>query len=810
VKLKARALFTFTPLLFLSASPVFADDRYWASSSSSAWGTDGNWSTDIAGTLVGTVPGSTDVAIFNANTVTGAKTIQLGDNRLINGMTFLSGSGPTTFLSGTGSFTNLAIGAGGITMEAGAGDVTFGNGSNVGGVPVRLTASQTWTNNSAGTLRILNSLASNDANPVTLTIAGSGNTTIINNVGTSGGTFSFIKEGSGTLSFSYSSNISLGGTVKLRGGTVAAGSAAVTTLSGGVILEADGTLAATTGGTLSVGVMSEIGGSFGFTKTGAGTVLLTAANTYTGKTIINEGLVNVRNATGLGAIGSVANGTEIGPNGTLAFSPTANTTFAETIALNGGTLGNLSAFTSTLSGPVTLGANSTLSSSGGSGSNLTISGLISESGGAFGFTKTGGNTVTLTNGNNTYTGSIKISEGTLAVTNITNGGALGRLADGADASSKIILDGGTLSYNSNDGIPFGFTLAAGKTSTIASTSQVLRFDGIATGSGNLIKTGDGTLVLNNSSNNYTGTTTINSGIVSVRREGSGSNSTLGTFTGASDGTIVNADGTLQIDPNGTGGSIANITVSEHITLNGGILRSQSLNNLVNGAVVLSANSTLNAVSGATLRVASVISGTGFGYTKTGEGTVVIQSTANTYTGKTEVSAGILSVTGNINSSTTLTVSGTGTFSAGASNIVNDSATVTLGGGILQMNGFSDSMGALVVTGAAELALGRGNSVLTFANSTSKPWADAALSITGWSGLVSGGGAERVLFDAAGLTTEQLSSISFLNPLGFDPGTYSAKFVNNELVPDLLIPEPSAMALVVLGAAVAGSRRRRAN
>lgn len=839
MKPKSSLLRAFPALLAfsISAASLSAADLYWDASESQAWGTAGNWSSDEAGTLPGTVPASGDTVYFNADLLTGGQTVNLGALRTVTGMVFRNGSGPTTIHSGSTSGPNtIVIGAGGITLDPGSGDVTFGTGANAGGVPVRLNSpTVTWENNSTGLLSILNTLASNNADPVTLTVTGSGNTTIANTVGNTNGALTLTKEGTGTLTLSHTGSSYTGATT-ISGGTLAVtvianggsnssiGSSSADSgnlVFNGGTLDYIGTANRTTnrgftldagGGTIrndttaSVTFTGVVTGAGDFTKTGSGSLILnTAANDYTGRTFVNEGTLTARVASSLGASGSTANGTEIGPAGTLTFAPTAATTFTEHITLKGGTLSSTGS-TSTVSAPVSLEANSTFSGT----STLAISGVISESGGSHGFTKTGTNNLSLTNSANSFTGPITISSGTVTVSSISNGGVSSALGAASSDPSNLILDGGTLAFGGNDGMNRGFTLADGKNSTISSTNQVFRIDGLATGSGNLIKAGNGTLALTNTANNYTGTTTINSGIVSIRRGTSGENSTLGTSTGESDGTIVNANATLQIDPagsNGLGGS-GTISIAEHITLNGGTLRSQSRDNTVTGPLVLTANSTLSAANGATLRVASAISGDGFGYSKALPGTVAIESTANTYTGTTAVSDGTLLVTGNINSSTALNINGTGIFSAGASNIVGDTATLTLGGGILQMNGFSDAMGVLAVTGSAELALGGGDSVISFADSSSQTWTTAALSVTGWTGLAEGGGSERILFDAAGLTSQQLASVVFVDPAGLDPGTYSAKFVGNELVPDILIPEPSVVWLAAAGLTAAGLRRRR--
>ena len=71
----------------------------------------------------------------------------------------------------------------------------------------------------------------------------------------------------------------------------------------------------------------------------------------------------------------------------------------------------------------------------------------------------------------------------------------------------------------------------------------------------------------------------------------------------------------------------------------------------------------------------------------------------------------------------------------------------------------------------------------------------------------GGGLEQILFgtNTTGLTLTQLGQIQFVNPAGFNPGTYGAVFASDltgEIVPFLTpVPEPStwAAAALALGA-----------
>ncbi len=144
------------------------------------------------------------------------------------------------------------------------------------------------------------------------------------------------------------------------------------------------------------------------------------------------------------------------------------------------------------------------------------------------------------------TGNITSSAG--SAVNLHNGGALTTKSgtiDTLNVSGAAALNGGgnlTVSNAVLNGATFTVNQSAG-TATVRNISETA-------GSG-ITKEGSGTLLLD-TGNTYTGATTINGGIVSVRNGGG-----LGSGAG---GTIVNDGGQLQL----WGG----ITVNEAITING--------------------------------------------------------------------------------------------------------------------------------------------------------------------------------------------------------------------------------------------------
>lgn len=145
--------------------------------------------------------------------------------------------------------------------------------------------------------------------------------------------------------------------------------------------------------------------------------------------------------------------------------------------------------------------------------------------------------------------------------------------------------------------------------------------------------------------------------------------------------------------------------------------------------------------------------------------------------------------------------GGGLFAADQINLTAGSQFWHMGGSVGGMLNVTMANGdwAEWTTGAqlGQLQLASGNSflglpsnnscVLQFADSSGVSWAgDATLTIRFWSGSLSGGGSQQVLFGttASGLTAQQLSQVQFSNPGGLPAGTYAARILaSGEVVPD---------------------------
>ena len=172
------------------------------------------------------------------------------------------------------------------------------------------------------------------------------------------------------------------------------------------------------------------------TKAGAGTLTVSGTNTYTGATTISAGTLKV---TADDALGTNAAGTTVASGATLDF---ANVTYstAEAVTVNGGTI-STSTGTSSFTGAITLGAHSTFDVDG---TQLTLSGNITDGDNTYNITKTGDGILVLSNTTNSYDGTTTISAGTLTVT--------GRLDSGTYSAN--IINNSAFIYNSSSAQTF--------------------------------------------------------------------------------------------------------------------------------------------------------------------------------------------------------------------------------------------------------------------------------------------------------------------------------------------------------------------
>ena len=281
-----------------------------------------------------------------------------------------------------------------------------------------------------------------------------------------------------------------------------------------------------------------IAGTATLTKGGTGTLLLTNNNTYSGLSLITNGVVNIQPS---GALGSTASGTVISDNGTLdvatgAFYSDKVNLGAEVLTISGnGFGGNGSIVNSSLTGTqinavqqVVMAGNASIGGNQrwdmrGTGNTLDMQSTNT-------LTKIGGNQISLVSTLISNPGNIVVNGGILSI-------EVSALLNGSSANTLTVNHGGTLGFWSFGGsAPWTLVLndvstvlgEAGSTAanhwagpivlngtvTLNAGGGHLNFDGEVTGNGSIIKAGSLSLSLT-ASNSYTGNTTLNAGTLNL-------------------------------------------------------------------------------------------------------------------------------------------------------------------------------------------------------------------------------------------------------------------------------------------------------
>ncbi len=624
---------------------------------------------------------TTDIGSFTNATVVANP--QLTANRSIAGLIFAAGTGTWTF---TGTATDrLTIGASGIVnnssstqtftganlnLRLGANSTFSGDSgalvfaASLGGIALNgfnLTlAGGSASNSIADVIGGSGNLVKTGSGTWTLSGANTytGTTSIGTAGGASGGTLllgannalpgTAVNVYAGTLDVNTRTDtigaLSLGGGAGGTTAQVLLGTGGVLTLGGtvtydaannpnGATISGTGNLALGGNRTFTVGdssvaaddltISATITGANNITKNGAGVLVLSGSNSYTGTTAVSVGALNVRNNN---ALGTTANGTTVSSGAALELQNNITVT-GETLSLAGtgvgtnGALRNISG-TNIWTGATTLTAASEIQSDAGllsisgnvtaanfgltvdGGGNTAISGVVGL--GTGGVNKIGVGTLTLS-GNNTYSGTTTISNG---VINIQNNNALGNTTGGTTVASgaalelqnNITVTGETLSLAgtgiSNNGAlrnisgtntwTGAVTLSTNAeiqtdsgrlivSGPISSTNQNLTVDGagnttlagtIGLGAGALTKTGAGTLTISGS-NSSSGIMAVNGGKLEVA-----TNTSLGTGAISLDGGTLRTTATMAITPStrtmniGTNGGTVETVAGTTLTYEG--------------------------------------------------------------------------------------------------------------------------------------------------------------------------------------------------------------------------------------------------
>ena len=658
-----------------------SSDYYWKGGLSGNWsytanGTS-NWASGIAGnSTLPSMPSAASDVYFSANGATNLTTV-LGQDLTINSLTMSDPSGVSidagntltvnassasaisiTAVSGTTTIQASLAGAGAGLNKTGAGTLILSGSNSYGGA----------TSLQGGTLQIASDAA-----------LGSTSGTLTINPGT--GNSATLQSGADNITLDVA-----------RGIVISSGTARFDTQNYALSIN---------------GVISGIGQ---FEKTGAGTLNLSATNTYTGQTIVTAGTLATTGSHKISDPSTLS----VSSGGTFVLGgddEVASISGAGNFVLNTGTLTSGSANTST-----------------------TVSGVIS---GIGGLQKAGSGTLTLT-GANTYSGSTRISSGTLQVTSPAALSSISSLFSGnsvADTSTlemasagsyamDVLSVGGILRFTAtggNSSITFTAPTGSGITGTEASKSlnaganssiilggtfdvvgqsatvnRTLNLEGAgnfafngvvqngigSNGSvtGAVNKTGSGTLTLAGA-NTFTGGLSLAAGIVNLNHSNA-----LGTGTFSITGGAFNntSGGALTIASNNVQAWGGNFTFSGSQDLNMGT-----------GAVTIGANLTTTVAAG-NLTVQGQIGGAGSRLTKAGEGRLIL-SGSNSFSGGITLNAGIL----DMNNAAAL---GNGTLILAGGTINNTSgAAITLSTNNLQTWSSNVSF-----TGTNDLNLGNGS------------------------------------------------------------------------------------------------------
>jgi len=352
-----------------------------------------------------------------------------------------------------------------------------------------------------------------------------------------------INQTGGTLTINGASRLFLAaagnGTYNLNGGTLRIGGTSLNgdfnnsggtyafNLGGGTIQVIGAPLVATVAPTLVAGTVSSIdtdgiganwsgvlSGGGALAKTGAGTLTLSGANTYSGGTFVNQGTLLLANAAALGG-------------GTLSMAAGTTLDFAQGYTLNQ---------------PIALAGDPAINVNAGLTSTLT--GTIGDGSSSGELVKTGAGVLVLA-APNTYSGATTISGGTLALS-----------AGGGIAASSVVTANGVFDISAAAVDPSIRSLAGSGAVMLGARSLTLTaandtFGGAISGSGGLTLTG-GHEILSGASP-YTGATTIAGGELQVDGSLAGSAVTVaggGTLSGSGSVASVAANAGSTVAPAG--------------------------------------------------------------------------------------------------------------------------------------------------------------------------------------------------------------------------------------------------------------------
>ncbi len=575
-------------------------------------------------------------------------------------------------------------------------------------------------------------------------------------------------------------------------------------------------------------VSGPVGGVGGVSKLGSGTLVLGSNNSYAGNTNIGGGtlVVNASGSLGNGTLSFVAGGPNptlkagtnalsIGNSVTIANGVAATIdTGGNTLTLTTGTVGGQGALVKTGSGTLVLAADESYSG----GTTISLGTLQLGSGGAAG--SVAGNIVNnsalvlFSSGNHNLasisgTGSLtQAGSGTTTLTTTTtfsgdtviSGGVLKVGTSLALQNSTLNYDnqGGTLSFDGQTQVSLGGlkgtqglaltnTASQSVALTVGNSNQNSTYAGVlsdgSASCGSLTKIGSATFALS-ASNSYTGTTSVNGGVLQVNVDGA---------LGASGSGITVANGaSLKLNN-------VNYSTPESLILNGtgnsgaGALTNTGTSAFA-GAVNVASNATVSAGgSGNLLTLTGGITKNGTTLTIGAGGTVIVSgigiSGALSHSDLIVDNSTLqLSASSSYNGATT--VRNSGVLKLGGSDVLPNSAATALAvnsSGKFDLAGFNATVASLAgdSTGIVTNSTASSASTLTVNGSIDTTLAGLVQDGSGTVGLVKQGGGKLTLTGTSSYSGGTVIQAGTLNisgdrnlgsvpaspaiNLGFDPG-----------------------------------------